>query len=327
MRAGIPILEAVRSLGEESKGNVKKVLLALEQDLESGKVIHQSFARFPRSFDKVTVNLIKAAEEAGNLETSLNDIKEGIQREMEFNDKLKSALTYPIFVLMVFVGVLLMMLVVVLPRIAQVFNRLGTELPLATKILIYFSGLVINQWPIILVILGLLVAGFMLLLRYQRTWLYAILFSVPYVSGLVRQIDLSRFSRSMHLLLESGLPIVTALELAEEVMVKPEMKGLVRKARLAVPKGEKFSAGLAGHTKLVPGTIVKLIEVGEKSGSLSKSMEDISKNLDYQVTRNLETFTALLEPIMLVFVGLVIGGMMLSIIGPIYGLISAVQVR
>ncbi len=326
LAAGIPILEVVNSLLEEAKANVKKILTTLKEDLESGKVINESFSKFPRSFDKVTVNLIKAAEEAGTLEVALKDLKEGIRKEMEFNDKVKSALMYPVFVLMVFIGVMLMMLIVVIPKIAKVFTRLKADLPLPTKIMIYASDILINHWQWVLVGLGLFILIIMLLVRYQKQFLLSILHSIPLVSDLVRQIDITRFARSMALLLNSGIPIVAALELSQDVMVKKEMRQLVENARQMVMAGKRFAEGLRSKKKLVSGMTIKLIEVGERSGTLNESMKDITENLDYEVTKNLESATALLEPIMLVFVGVVVGGMMMSIIGPIYGLISTVQI-
>ncbi len=145
LAAGIPIMEAVRSIKQESKGNQRKVLETLESDLAAGNHVHMSFAKFPKVFNKVTVNLIKASEEAGNLETTLRDIKKNIQDEMEFSDKVKSSLMYPVFVMIVFVGVFLGILVFVVPRISTVFTRLRVELPLPTRIMIAVSDLIVGN--------------------------------------------------------------------------------------------------------------------------------------------------------------------------------------
>jgi len=327
LAAGIPILESVNSLLEESRSNTKKILTILKKDLEAGQHIHVSFAKFPRSFDKVTVNLVKAAEKAGTLETALKDIKGSIQKEMKFNDKVKSAMMYPIFVMFVFIGVMLMMLIVVIPKISKVFTRLKADLPLPTKMLIAASNILINHWQASLLVAGAIIILIVLMLRYKREQFLSVIFSLPYVSGLIKKIDTTKFTRSMFLLLNSGLPIVTALELAQDVMRKKEMRKLVDNAKTMVIDGKRFSEGLRSKQKHISGMTVKLIEVGEKSGTLAESMEDISETLDYEVTQDLETATALLEPIMLVVVALMVGGMMMSIIGPIYGLIANVQIR
>ncbi len=324
LKAGIPILEAVKALLEESGGSTEKVLEVIKNDLQSGRVLHESLERFPESFNKVTVSLIKASEESGTLETTLKDVRDNLQREMEFGDKVKSAMMYPAFVLVVFVGVMAAMLIFVMPRISQVFTRLKMDLPLATRLMMAASDLIMNHAIIVgsaLVFFAILVAVFY---RFNRRLVLNTIFSLPFLSGLMREIDLTKFARSLYMLLASGLPIVTALELAEDVVVKKDLRKLLVSAREKVVSGDKLATGLRSDKKIISGVIIKLIEVGERTGSLDQSMKDVTEMLDYRVTKRLEKATALLEPIMLVLVGLSVGAMMIAIIGPIYGLISDV---
>ena len=150
---------------------------------------------------------------------------------------------------------------------------------------------------------------------------------MPGVSGLIREIDITRFSRSLHLLLSSGIPITTSLELAQEVILKKEVRLLVNKAREQALAGHPFSYGLQSKRNIIPGIIIKLMEVGEKSGTLEEAMQNVSENMDYKVNKSVKKMTALLEPLLLVFVGLAVGGMMMAIIAPIYGLIGSVGGR
>ena len=140
LSAGIPLLESVNALLEDSKGNQKKLLEALRDDLTQGKHVYFTFSRFPNVFTRVTTNIVKASEEAGTLDVTLKDIKENLKKEIEFSDKVKSALIYPLFIVFVFFGVLLMILIVVIPKISSVFSRLKVDLPLPTKILIFMSN-------------------------------------------------------------------------------------------------------------------------------------------------------------------------------------------
>ncbi len=327
LAAGIPIMESVRSIMAESKGNQRKVLETLESDLGAGNHVHASFAKFPKVFNKVTVNLIKASEEAGNLETTLKDIKKNIQDEMEFTDKVKSALMYPVFVMIVFVAVFLGILLFVVPKISTVFTRLRVELPLPTRAMIFISNAMVNNTVQLLIGVAAVILILIYLFRSQREFMLRMLFSLPVISKLVEQIDLTRFSRSMYLLLSSGLPIATALELAADVVSKPEVRHLITHARDTVVAGQSFAEGLRSRKNGIPGMMIKLIEVGEKSGTLDKSMLEISEFLDYHVSKNLKTATAMLEPIMLVGVGVGVGAMMMAIIAPIYGLIGNVGAR
>lgn len=325
LASGIPILDAVSSICEDSKGNLKKILEALKEDLKQGKNISASFAGFPLAFDKVTVNLIKAAEGAGTLDATLKDLRDYTQKEIEFTDKVKFALIYPTLILMLFTAVLLVILIVVVPKIATVFSRLKVTLPLPTRLLIFFSNLLLHNTAWVVGGLVIMAGGLILLYRYKRDLILGLVFSLPGISSLVRDIDFTHFSRSLFLLLSSGVPITTALELASQVVVRRQTVILFAKAKEMVAAGKRFSEGLHHAHGLVPNIMVKLIEAGEKSGTLEKSMADVAGYLDYQVSNRLKALTTLIEPVLLVVVGLSVGGMMIAIIAPIYGLISQVS--
>lgn len=327
LTAGVPILESVNSLLEDSKGGAKILLETMRDDLSQGERLHVTFSKFPNTFSKVTVNLIKAAEEAGNLNTILHDLKTSIRKEMEFTDKVRSALIYPLLIMVVFVGVLLMMLVVVVPKISTVFLRLKVDLPLPTKVLIFLSNLVLhNTVPLVLSIVSIIGIS-VFVYRRNRNIILTPLFAMPLISDLILGIDLTRFSHNLYLLLNSGIPITQALELSQEVVMKKELRILIASARDMVTSGKKMSDAFKGKKAIVPSIMVKLVEVGDKTGTLDKSMQDISEYLDYEVSNRLKTITVVLEPIMLVAVGVLVGGMMLAIIAPIYGLIGSVGGR
>lgn len=327
LTAGIPILEAVDSVLEDTKGHQRLVLETIKKDLQQGKRLSISLSQFPRAFDKVTVNLIKAAEEAGTLEITLKDLREHMQKETEFADRVKFALIYPVIIVIVFFIVLMGILLFVVPKISSVFLRLRVELPLPTRILMGASNLLLHQTWYIVAGLALLLGLLYFLIHTKRQLVTNFIFSLPIISKLVRDIDLTRFSRSLYLLLSSGIPITTALELTLDVVVKDETRKLISKTREMVMAGKRFSDGFKASKGHYPAILVKLVEAGEKSGSLDKSMSDISTYLDYQVTNTLKTLTAVLEPVMLVVVGVSVGGMMLAIIAPIYGLIGKVGGR
>ena len=324
LSAGIPLFEAVESIREDATGNTKKFLEVMKDDLTAGNHVYTTLAKFPRTFDKVTVSVIKASEEAGTLETALADLAKSIKKEMEFAGKIKSAMVYPMLIVTVFFGVLTIIMVVVIPKISQVFSRLNMQLPLPTRVLIFLSNtLTKNPLPVlggIFLTMGLVIYLF----KQQRGLILPIIFKLPLVSRLIKEIDLTRFSRNLYLLLTAGIPIGTALELSKDVVMRRKTRDLIENCRQMVITGRKFSEGLRGSKKEIPAIVIKLIDVGEKSGSLPKALYDISEFLDYQVTETLKTLTVLLEPIMLVFVGIAVGAMMLAIIAPIYGLIGQV---
>lgn len=324
LSAGIPIYEVVESLLEEAKSNQKIILETLRDDLMAGNQIHITFAKFPLVFDKVMINLIKASEEAGTLETTLEDLQKNIKKEMEFSDQIRSALIYPSLIMVVFVGVLLIILTVVVPKMSGVFTRMKIDLPLSTRILLAMSDFLMNNYFLVAGGLIVLIGSLVILYRQKKHLLLGLLFSLPIISKLMVQIDATRFSRSLHLLLASGLPITFALELAQEVVQKREMVRAITEARQLTTEGHQFSEGLKNKKNLFAPTMVKLMEVGEKTGKLEKAMQDIAEHMDYEVSKTLKTTTTLIEPLMLMLMGVAVGGLMMAIIAPIYGLISQV---
>ncbi len=327
LSAGIPILEAVDSLLDGAKGNQKKVLQMLYDDVSQGQHVYTSFEKFPNIFNPVTIQIIKAAEEAGTLEVSLKDIKEDIRKEAEFADKIRGAMIYPSFILCVFLGVMVLLLTFVVPRISTVFSRLKVDMPLPTRIMIAISNFILTYQIGTILIVILIVFVLIFLYKTQKKAVTHFIASLPVLTGLVRMIDLTKFSRSLFLLLNAGIPITTALELTENTVSRKDVAKAIARCREMVGAGKKMSDGFKEAKNIFPSIMIKITEAGERSGSLDKSMRDISEYLDYQVENSLKTATALIEPLMLVIVGICVGGMMMAIIAPIYSIIGQVAGR
>lgn len=324
LSAGIPILSAIYSLSEEARENTKKILIEMHNDLLRGKHLYESMAKFPFVFDTVTVNMIRASEESGTLDVVLKDLKEQIKKDIALNRKIRNALTYPFLVLIVFLGVLLLILTVVMPKISTVFTQLKVPLPLPTRILIFSSNVLIHQTVFVLVGFALLIAGSFLFYHFQKKRVLAVVYTLPGVSSIIRDVDLIRFTRSIHLLLNAGTSITSALELSQYVILQTKIAKAIGHARQTILTGKTLSHSFKQHRKIFPGTMIELTQAGEKTGTLDKSMQDISEYLDNKVTDNLSVLTALLEPVMLVVVAILVGSMMVAIIGPIYGLIGQI---
>lgn len=327
LSAGIPIIEAIDSLLEDSKGNLKKILATLRANLVQGKHVYSGLSEFPLVFDEIIVNIVQASEEAGTLETALKDLRNMTKKDIEFNDKVRSALMYPTFVITVFGGVLLVILTFVIPKIFTVFSHLQIKIPLPTRILLFISNSLLRYTLPIGIMLVVFVVGGIFIYKKKKKVVMSFIASLPFIRKISKEIDLTRFSRSLYLLLSSGVPISSALELAQRVVNSKKIGKLIGESRAMILSGKKLSEGLKNARGYIPSIMIKIIEAGEKTGTLDTSMNEIADYLDYQVSKTLQTFTALLEPIMLVVVGILVGGMMLSIIGPIYGLIGQIGSR
>ena len=327
LSAGIPILESVDSLLEETKGNTTKILETLKEDLNQGKPIAYSLTRHPKAFDPITVNLIKAAEEAGTLETALKDLTQSIKKDIDFANQVKGSMVYPILVLIVLLAVILLNLFFVIPRVSQVFTRLTVQIPLPTKILIFISNFANDNLIYVITATIFLVAASVFTFKVKKSLITGFIFSLPLISKLIMEIDITRFTRSMSLLLKSGLPIDEAIKLSEDVTSKREIKMAIEESRKLVDAGKTLSSGLKKHKKVIPGFMIRITEAGEKSGTLEKSMQELSNQFEDRVTNRLKTLTTLIEPFLLLVVGLLVGGLMLAIIAPIYNLIGQIGQR
>lgn len=327
LSSGIPILEAVDSLTEETSGNTLKILKVLRQDLNQGHTISQSFGRWPKAFDPISVNLIKAAEQAGTLETILKDMVTTIKKDIDFINKVKSALTYPILVVIILFIVLAINLFFVIPRVSEVFSRLKIETPLPTKILIFTSKLVVDNTLFVILALVALLFVLFIIIKTQKAILFGFLSIIPPVNKLLTDIDLTRFTRSFALLLKSGIPITDALHLAKDVVTKRKIKNIIIASTQAVASGKKLSDGLKGSEKTIPNFMVRVVEAGEASGTLEQAMQELAEQFDDRVTQRVKNLTTLLEPLLLLIVGFLVGAIMLAIIAPIYNLIGNIKAR
>ncbi len=327
LSAGIPLLETVDAMLEGTRGRLKTILTHLKKDLESGKTIAESFAKFPDSFDSIAVNLIHGGEQAGNLEEILKDLAETIRRDIEFYGRIKGALAYPIFVMVIFLIIMTVILTFVIPRIAEVFLKLKVVIPLPTKILIFLSNSLLGYWPWIIAGSAVSAMGLFFIYRVRRRQLISLATSLPLLRPLAREIDLVRFTRSAGLLLSSGIPIAKTLELSRDVLVRTELVEAVEFARQEVVRGKRLSESLKAKPGLIPQILLRMIAAGEKSGKLEGSFQEASNYFDGRVTTSIKSLTTLLEPILLVIVGIAVGGIMISIIAPIYQLVGQIKVR
>lgn len=326
LAAGIPIFEAVDSLREESKGAIRKVLNILHDSLAEGHPLSHGMEKLPRVFDPVTVSLIKAAEESGTLEQTLKDLTLSIKKEQAFNDQLKSSLTYPAFVFFIFIAVLTFILGFVVPRLGRVFSGLA-DLPASTEFLLSASQFLRGNFKLIILVIAVVVMALVMFYKSHRREVLNALLSLPGLRRLGQEIDLANFSRSMGMLLSAGIPVAEALSFSTAVVSKKEVRRMIERMRKDVDAGHSLARGMRASKGVAPAMMVRITETAEASGALESSMKDLSDHFEAQVSKRLKSAATLLEPVMLVVMGLLVGGMMLAVIAPIYNLIGQLSGR
>jgi type II secretory pathway component PulF len=325
LTAGIPILEAVQALESDSTGGMKRVLHILRENLNNGEPLSRGLGRMPNAFDPISVNLIRAAEAGGTLEETLHDIVVTTKKELAFNEQLRNTMIYPAFVMVIFMAIVILMLTFVIPRVAKVFSTMRVHMPWVTRTMISVSNTFMHYWLFISVGFIVALVVFVIVVKANSRAIVRALLALPFLRTLGTNIDLTRFTRSFGLLMHAGVPVTEALNLSGKVVQKRAIVALVERMKVNVEDGKPLSDGLREHKGLVPPIMSRSVETAERSGTLEQTMQNLTEYFDEQVSGSLKVISSLVEPVLLVLVGLMVGTLMITIIAPIYNLISQIN--
>jgi len=325
--AGLPLVKALRTLYDQLEpGTLKDIINKLANEVEGGTNFSESLSRFPRVFPEFYINMIKAGELGGMLEGILKRLSEFLDKNQKLRDKIKSALMYPAFVLMVAVLILIMLMIFVIPTFTNMFSELGGALPLPTKVLIAASEFTRKAWYLIPLIPVFIVFLYRLLVKShgRRLIVDRIKLHVPVVGGLVHQVCVARFSRTLGTLLSSGVPILNALQTVKDTIGNEFIAAAVLELRDSIKEGEGVSGPMEA-SKAFPPLVVKMVNIGEETGQLDKMLIQIADNFEEEVDVAISGLTSLLEPILIVFMGLVVGFIVISMFMPLFSLAKLIE--
>ncbi len=326
LKAGLNLVESLDILVDDTNNTlVKKILTEAKENLQNGQQLSQTFSRYPEYFPPYFIGMIRAGEGSGKLETTLLELSVYLNREFELVKKINSALAYPIILLFGSFGVVTLLIVFVLPKIEKMFAQTKISLPMITKVLLFISSILTYS---ILLDLGfiILLVGIILFLKKSiigRKITTFVLMRLPISGDLLRKIALVRFTRTLGSMLASGSPIIRALEGAAESSGNIYYQESVKKSALDVSHGLTISASLSKDRNLFPKFLTSLIAVGERTGSLEYVLKTFSTFYDDEVDNTLKSLTTLLEPLLLLLMGGIIGSIALAILLPIFRLVSS----
>ncbi|MCA9359665.1 type II secretion system F family protein [Candidatus Kaiserbacteria bacterium] len=294
------------------------------EDLQAGSSISRALAMHPDIFSSFYVNLVRAGEESGSLEKSFDYLADYLDRQYEVVAKARNALVYPAFVVTIFVVVMGMMLTLVIPNIAKILTDSGQELPIYTKIVIGISNFMVDYIGVILL---LLLAGGVSLWRFSKTSvgkraIDEFIISVPYLGDLQRKLLLTRICDNMATMLDSGISIVQALEVTSDVVDNEVYREIVQSALVEVTGGRSFADAISEYPE-IPGVLAQMAKVGEETGSLGSILTTLANFYRREVNNAVDTLIGLIEPAMIVMLGLGVGVLLASVLMPIYNLSSA----
>jgi type IV pilus assembly protein PilC len=325
--AGIPLVEAIEILAEQTTNlGFKMTLEEIAANVRAGKDLSQALGQHPRIFPNIYVNMVKAGEASGQLDIVLTRLAEYQEAAAKLKAEIKAAMTYPVVSLIMVLGITLFLLVFIIPKFEEMFFSLNVELPAITKGLLATSIFLKNYilyWSVGLILLIVFVFQYAKTEKGQllRDWLFL---KMPVFGPLFSKVAISRFSRTFATLIQSGVPILGALEIVSETCGNRIVSNAITKASESVRQGETLGEPLS-EGGVFPPMVTRMISIGEKTGALETLLEKISDFYDEQVKTTVESLTSLIEPIMIGVMGFLVGGMVMAIFLPIFKMVGALS--
>jgi general secretion pathway protein F len=318
-KAGIPLSESLAAMVDQATSQkLRRVLAEVRKKVNEGSALADAMGEHPKVFGDLYVNMVRAGEAAGNLDQVLMRLAEFLDSQVKLRSKVQGALVYPI--VMAIVGILItgMLMVVVVPKITEIFNDLGKSLPWNTQLLIFVSRITGNYWWLILIVGGLSIYGFR---RWKRSpkgkarWDRFVL-RIWVIGPLLRMVAVGRFARTLGTLLASGVPVLKALEIVKHLLDNDVLVKAVEEARVAIREGESIAGQLAKSGQFPP-VVTRMIAVGERAGQLESMLATVADSYDTEVELKISRLTTLMEPLLILVMGGVVGFIVFSILMPI----------
>jgi type IV pilus assembly protein PilC len=307
------------------KPTFREVTKKVMTDIEAGATLSESLAKHPKAFDDLYVNMVNAGEAGGILDTILMRLAEYIEKIEALKRKVKGAMIYPAVVMFVALGATLFMLMFIIPTFAKMFADFGAELPLPTQIVLGLSTFVRKFWWVMGLGSIAAVIGFK---KYYKTdkgvhVVDKIMLKLPVLGDVMRKGSVARFTRTLGTLVSSGVPILDGLEITAKTAGNVIIKDAIMEARVSIREGETISAPLRS-SNVFPPMVVQMITVGEETGALDEMLTKIADFYDDEVDTAVEALTSVIEPVMIVFMGLIVGGMVIAMYLPIFRMVNVI---
>jgi type IV pilus assembly protein PilC len=322
--AGLPLLRGLRVLEkQERNATLKRIIGDLATSIEGGSTFSEALAQHPKTFNKLFVNMVKAGELGGVLEVVLKRLAEFSEKAQKIKGKVKAALFYPIAVMIVAIGIMILLMVFVVPKFKDVFAGMGVKMPQFTLLVMWISDMIKNN---ILMTAGVLVVFVIMFLLFIKTKFGRRLWDkfklvMPAIGPVISKVAISRFARTLGTLVSSGVPILQALVIVRETAGNVIIAGAVTKVHESVKEGETITAPLEG-SGVFPPMVVSMVDVGEQTGALPEMLLRIADDYDEQVDNAVAAMTSLLEPIMIIFLAVIVGSIVIAMFLPLIAMIT-----
>ncbi len=327
VESGITLVQALHILSEQAENRtLSDVTLGIKEAIEGGSSLHEAMARHPKIFSHLYINMVKAGETSGLLDEILDRLSTYLEKTAALQRKVKSSLVYPAVVITMAFIITLVLLIKVVPTFEGIFATLGGTLPLPTQILISVSNTLRHMFFALVILFGIAVFLFKKFIdtRKGRYWFDYRTLRVPIFGPLMRKVVVAKFSRTLATLVKSGVPILNALEIVGKTSGNLVVEGAVDKARDSIREGEPISEPLS-KSGVFPPMVVRMIAVGEQTGQLEHMLNKISDFYDEQVDAAVSGLTSMIEPLVIGFLGIIIGGIVIALFMPIFKITELIR--
>ncbi|MEI7884569.1 MAG: type II secretion system F family protein [Clostridia bacterium] len=327
INAGVTIVEAVGILREQMDNKqLQKVLGEMHEELQKGRVLSESMSGFPEAFPDFMMNMIKVGEASGSLDTILNRLADFYENDARIRRKVKEAMTYPIILAVMTVGVVILLLVKIIPMFSGILSELGGQLPLITKILVGLSNFLTSNFLILTLIIVGLVVGFNAWKRTESGTLEMdrLILRLPVISGLTKKVITARFARSLAVLLQSGIAIIESMDIISDLIGNKAIEEKFVACQEEIREGKGISEPLK-NINIFPPLLIHMVAVGESTGELDDMLFRTAGFFDDEVEEAIVRMTTLIEPAMIVIMAAVVGIVILSVMLPMISVLNAVQ--
>jgi len=325
--SGLPLPKALETLSYQSKSKAfTRAILEIKEMIIKGTSFSDALSLFPNIFSELFQNMIRVGEEAGNLDEVLQVVAQQMEREHDLKSKIQGALMYPAVIILAMVGIGILMLVMVVPKLAETFEELGVELPLTTRAVIFLGTFLAEKWYLFI----LIIIAFIVLLRLAskkregKRIIDTLLLKLPIVSNLVKKTNSAATVRTLSSLIKAGVPIVRALSIVAGTLGNIYYREALGEAAEKVKKGEKLSEVLRPYKALYPFIVFQMVEVGEETGETAKLLAKLADFFEEEIGNETKNIVSVIEPVLMIIIGATVGFFAISMVQPMYSMLGAI---
>lgn len=323
----VPVVQSVLSLATQmEKEYFKQVLNRVAEMVEEGNTLSDAFESLPKVFDVFYTNLIKSGEASGKISESLYYLGDHLEREHDINSKIKGAMMYPILVLAVLLIVIVIVMTFVMPKLMEIIKEVSGKPPLMTRLLVgFYTFFLTYGWIVLIAFVGLIVfLGYYLKTIEGKKIYDKLILKIPFVGSFLAKSCLVRFAENLSTLISAGLPITSALKITKNTIENFVYRAIAAEIEKEVSEGERISTVLTRYPKEIPPFVVQMVKVGEETGKLDKTLMEIVNFYQKEITRLVDTFMTLIEPILIVVLGAAVAILAVAVLSPLYGMMGEV---